>query len=50
MGSPTFNNIAEIIQEIWKQTPKNIFDTQNIILYTRYVEDLKIIYNTKHIT
>ena len=51
MGSPIPNIISEIfLQDLENKHLKQILDTQNIILHTRYVADILIIYNTKHIT
>ena len=51
MGSPISNTIAEIfLQDLKNKHLKQILDTHNIILYTRYVDDILIISNTKHIT
>jgi hypothetical protein len=47
-GSPTSSIIAEIfLQHIENTQLKQIIDTNNIIFYTRYVDDILIIYDTK---
>ena len=49
MGSPVSNTIAEIFLHYVEDTYlKQLFDTKNItILYTRYVDDILLIYDTK---
>ena len=49
MGSPISNIIAEIfLQNLENSHLKQILDKQNITFYTRYVDDILVIYNTKH--
>jgi hypothetical protein len=44
MGSPVSNTIAEIfLQYIGDTYLKQLLDTKNIILYTRYVDDILLI-------
>ena len=51
MGSPLSGEIAEIfLYHLEKNNLKQIMDNKNIILYTRYVDDLIIIYNSEHIS
>ena len=51
MGSPISNTIAEIfLQDLENTHLKQILDKQNITFYTRYVDDILLIYNTKHTT
>ena len=51
MESPISNIIAEIfLQDLENTHLKQILDKQNITFYTRYVEDILLIYNTKHTT
>ena len=51
MGSPISNTVAEIFLQDLENTPlKQILDLQNITFYTRYVDDILLIYNTKHTT
>jgi hypothetical protein len=47
MGSPISNAIAEIfLQHIENTHLKQLLDTKNIIFYTRYVDDILMIYDT----
>ena len=47
MGSPISNTIAEIFIQHFENTHiKHILDYKNIIFYTRYVDDILIIYDT----
>ena len=48
MGSPISNTVAEIFLQ--DTHLKQILDTQNINFYGRYVDDILLIYNTKHTT
>ena len=49
MGSPVSNTVAEIFLQYLENTHlKNILESKQIILYTRYVDDILMIYNTKH--
>jgi len=51
VGSPISNTVAEIfLQDLEKTHLKQILDKQNITFYTRYVDDILLIYNTKHTT
>jgi hypothetical protein len=51
MGSPIYNTIAEIFLHYLENTHlKQTLDTKNIRFYTRYVDDILIIYNAKHTT
>jgi len=51
MGSPISNIIAEIFLQHMESTLMNqLFDTKNIAFYTRYVNDILLIYNSQHIT
>ena len=48
MGSPVYNTIAEIfLQYIEDIYLKQLLDTKNIILYTRYVDDI-LLYMTQN--
>jgi len=48
MVSGISDSIAEIfLNDLENKHQKQILETQNIILYTRYVDDIVIIYNTK---
>jgi len=48
MGSSISGTIAEIfLQHIENIYTKQILDTKNLIFYTRYVDDILIIYDTK---
>jgi hypothetical protein len=47
MCSPISNTIAEIfLQHLGNIHIKQLLDTKNIILYTRYVDDILIIFDT----
>jgi len=49
MGSPLSNDIAEIFLHHHEQKIlKHLLEHNSIIYYTRYVDDLFIIYNSKH--
>jgi hypothetical protein len=49
MGSPTSGLVAEMILQNYEQhLKKNIPDSNKIIFYNRYVNDIIIIYDTKH--
>ena len=48
MGSLISNNVAEIFLQ--DTHLKQIIDAQNITFYTRYIDDILLIYNTKHFT
>jgi hypothetical protein len=51
MGSPISNTIAEIFLQYLENTHlKQILETKNIRFYTRYVDDILMIYITKHTT
>ena len=48
MGSPISNTIAEIfLQHIENTHLKQLLDTKNIVFYTRYVDDILLMYDTK---
>jgi len=48
MGSPISSMIAEIfLQNIENTHIKQIMDAKNIIYYTKYVDDILLIYDTK---
>jgi hypothetical protein len=48
MGSPISGIIAEIFLQHFEDTNiKHLLDTKNLVLYTRYVDDISIIYDTK---
>jgi hypothetical protein len=50
MGSPISSTIAEIFLQHRKNTHiKQLLDTKNIIFYTRYVDDILLIYDTERI-
>jgi hypothetical protein len=50
MGSPISGTIAEIfLQNIENTHIKQLLDTTNIIYYTRYVDDILVIYDARHI-
>ena len=47
MGSPISSTTAEIsLQHLESTHIKQLLDTKNIILYTRYVDDILIIFDT----
>jgi hypothetical protein len=49
--SPISNTVAEIfLQDLENTNLKQILDKQNIIVYTRYVDDILLIHNIKHTT
>jgi len=49
MGSPISNTVAEIFLQYLENTHlKHILESKQIIFYTRYVDDILMIYNTKH--
>jgi hypothetical protein len=51
MGSPLSNNIAEILLQHHEQKLlAHLMDNRTIDYYTRYVDDILIIYNTEHTT
>jgi hypothetical protein len=51
MGSPISGTMAEIfLQHIENKHIKQALDTKNIILYTRFVDDIRIINDSTHIT
>jgi len=51
MGSPISNTIAEIfIQHLENKHLKQQLDTKTIAFYTRHIDDILLIHNTKHIT
>jgi len=51
MGSPISNSDAEIfLRDLENTHLKQILDVQNITFYTRCVDDILLIYNTKHTT
>jgi organic radical activating enzyme len=51
MGSPTLGTIAELmLQHIENQHIKHLIETGNITYYTRYVDDIFIIYNSTKTT
>ena len=51
MGSPISNTVTEIfLQNLEQSYLKQLLDTNNIIFYTRYVDDILIIYNSTQIT
>ena len=51
MGSPISNTVAEIfLQNLEDTYIKQTLDKQNIIYYTRYVDDILVIYNAKQTT
>jgi len=51
MGSPISGTMAGIfLQHIEKKHIKQLLDSKNIIFYTRYVDDIFIIYDTTRIT
>jgi len=48
MGSPISNTIAEIfLQHVENTHLKQLLDTKSITFYTRYVNDILLIYDTK---
>jgi len=50
-GSPISSNIEEIfLQHIEATLMKQLFDANNIAFYTRYVDDILLMYNSQHIT
>jgi len=51
MGSPVSNTVAEIfLQHLENTHLKHILQSKHIIFYTRYVDDILTIYNTKYTT
>ena len=51
MGSPLSNTIAEIfLQHLEQIYLKQLLDANTIIFYTRYVDDILTVYNTKLIS
>ena len=51
MGSPISNTDAEIFLQYLENTHlKHILESKQIIFYTRYIDDLLMIYNTKYTT
>jgi hypothetical protein len=49
MGSPISGKMAEIfLQHIENLHIKHLLDTKSILYYTRYVDDILIIYDTRH--
>ena len=51
VGSTISNTVAEIfLQKLENTHLKQILDAQNITFYARYVDDILLIYNTKHTT
>jgi hypothetical protein len=49
MGSPISSTMAEIfIQHIEDTLIKHLMDSKSIIFYTRYVDDISIIYDSSH--
>ena len=51
MGSPISNTVAEIfLQDLENTHWRQILDAQNITFYARYVDDILLMYNTKHTT
>jgi hypothetical protein len=50
MGSPLSGIIAEIFLQHYEDTNiKHLLDTKNIAFYTRYVDDILIIFDTTKI-
>jgi hypothetical protein len=51
MWCPISRTTAEIfLQHMENTLIKQLFDTKNIAFYTRYVDDILLIYNPQHIT
>ena len=51
MGSPISNTVVEIFLQYLENTHlKHTLDAQNITSYARYIDDILLIYNTKHTT
>jgi len=51
MGSPISNTVTEIfLQDLENTHLKQILGAQNINFYTRYIDDILLIYNTKRTT
>jgi hypothetical protein len=49
MGSPVSGTMAEIFLHYIENTHiKHLLDTKNIPYYTRYVDDILIVYDTRH--
>ena len=49
MGSPISNTVAEIFLQYLENTHlKHILESKQIIFYTRYVDDILMIYHTRH--
>jgi hypothetical protein len=50
MGSPISSVMAEIfLQHLEEQNIKQLLDSRNILFYTRYVDDILIIYDSNEI-
>ena len=50
MGSPISGIMAEVfLQHIEDKHIKHLLDTKNIIHYTRYVDDILVIYDTRYL-
>jgi hypothetical protein len=51
MGSPISNTVAEIFLQYLENTHlKHVLESKHIVFYTRYVDDILMIYNTKYTT
>jgi len=50
MASPISNTVAEIFLHLENTHLKHILESKHIIFYTRYVDDILMIYNTKYTT
>jgi hypothetical protein len=50
MGSPISNSTAEIFLQYLETHLKHILELKQIVFYTRYVDDILMIYNTKYTT
>ena len=49
VGSPISNTVAEIfLQHLENTHLKHILESKHIIFYTRYADDILMIYNTKY--
>jgi hypothetical protein len=51
MGSPISGLVTEIfLQHLEQNHLRHLLDTQHILYYTRYVDDILLVYDTRHIT
>jgi len=51
MGSPISNTVAEIFLQYLENTHlKHVLESKHIVFYTRYVDDILMIFNPKYTT